>query len=161
MGNGPDGLIVSQTRDRASIHDFEDASFGSGCGVGTLVENAPHVAVALRRPVAVVHARTLFVAGACTNPGGQTFRRRKRCGGGADFGDDLLRRLHTQPRHLWQPLDGVLVRMEQTGQFLNQSIDLLLEELQLLQRHLQEPPVDGLEVRTRAERITQLFRRGA
>jgi hypothetical protein len=39
--------------------------------------------------------------------------------------------------------------------------DLLLEELQLLQRHLQESSVHGLQVRARAEHITQLFRRGA
>ena len=38
MGNGPDGLIVSQARDRAAIHDLEDASFGPGCGVRSLIE---------------------------------------------------------------------------------------------------------------------------
>ena len=51
--------------------------------------------------------------------------------------------------------------MEQTGHLLVQLADLLLEELQLLQRHLQQPSVHRLEVRARAERITQLFRRGA
>ncbi|SRR6266436_1603315 len=89
MGNGPDGLIVSQTRDRATIHDFEDASFGSGCGVGTLVENAPHVAVALRGPMAVVHAGAFVVARAGTNPRGETFLGGKRRCGGTDFGNDL------------------------------------------------------------------------
>ncbi len=38
MGDGPDGLIVSQARDRAAIHDLEDASFGPGCGVRSLIE---------------------------------------------------------------------------------------------------------------------------
>ena len=56
MGNRPDGLIVSQARDAAAIHNLKDACFGSGCGVGRLVENATHVAVAFRRSVAVVHA---------------------------------------------------------------------------------------------------------
>jgi hypothetical protein len=37
--------------------------------------------------------------------------------------------------------------------------DLLLKELKLLQCHLQELAVDGLEIRARVERITQLFRR--
>ena len=46
MGDGPDGLVVSQARDRTAIHDLEDASFGPGCGVGRLIEQAPHVAVA-------------------------------------------------------------------------------------------------------------------
>jgi hypothetical protein len=63
MGNRPDGLIMSQARDAAAIHNLEDASFGPGCGVGRLVENATHVAVAFRRSVAVVHARALIVAG--------------------------------------------------------------------------------------------------
>jgi hypothetical protein len=42
MGNRPDGLIMSQARDAAAIHNLEDASFGPGCGVGRLVENATH-----------------------------------------------------------------------------------------------------------------------
>src|ERR1700692_1534785 len=86
MGNRPDGLVVSQARDRAAIHNFEDASFGPGCGVGALIENTAHVAVALRRPVAVVHASAFVVAGACTNPRGETFLRGKCRGGGTDFG---------------------------------------------------------------------------
>src|SRR5882724_3300812 len=45
--------------------------------------------------------------------------------------------------------------------FLVQLADLLLEELQLLQHHLQKPSVHGLEVRAGTERITQLFRCGA
>jgi hypothetical protein len=38
MGNRPDGLMVSQARDRAAIYDLEDASFGPGCGVSSLIE---------------------------------------------------------------------------------------------------------------------------
>ena len=38
MGNDPDGLIVSETRDRAAIHNFENASFGSGCSVSSLIK---------------------------------------------------------------------------------------------------------------------------
>src|SRR5258706_5409520 len=90
MGNGPDGLVVSQARDRAAIHNVEDTSFGPGCGVGRLVENAPHVAVALPRSVAVVHACALIVAGACTNPRGETFFGRESRFGWTDFRNDLL-----------------------------------------------------------------------
>ena len=91
MGNNSDGLIMSQARDRAAIDNVEDASFRPRCRVGRLVENAPHVAVALRRSVAVVHACALFVAGAGAHPRGETFLRRKRRCSGADFGNDLLR----------------------------------------------------------------------
>jgi hypothetical protein len=38
MGDGPDGLIVSQARDGAAIHDLEEASSGPGCGVRSLIE---------------------------------------------------------------------------------------------------------------------------
>ncbi len=79
MGNDPDGLIMSQARDRATIDNVEDASFRPRCGVGRLVENAPHVAVALRRSVAVVHACALFVAGAGAHPRGKLLGRREDC----------------------------------------------------------------------------------
>ena len=91
MGNGPDGLIMSQARDRAAIDNVEDASFCSRCGVGRLVENAPHVAVALGRSVAVVHACALFVARAGAHPRGETFLGGKGRCHGTDFGNDLLR----------------------------------------------------------------------
>jgi hypothetical protein len=103
MGNRPDGLVMSQARDRAAIHNVEDTSFGPGCGVGRLVENAPHVAVALRGSVAVVYPRTLVVAGASTNPRGETFLGGKGRCRGTDFGNDLLCRVHSQTRHLRQP----------------------------------------------------------
>jgi hypothetical protein len=77
MGDRPNGLIMSQARDRTAIHDLEDASFGPGCGVGALIENAPHVTVALGRSVAVVYAGALFVAGAGAHPRGKLFPRRK------------------------------------------------------------------------------------
>ena len=53
MGNGPDGLIMSQARDRAAIDNVEDASFRPRRGVGRLVENAPHVAITFRGAVSL------------------------------------------------------------------------------------------------------------
>jgi len=53
MGNDPDGLIMSQARERAAIDNVEDTSFRPRCRVGRLAENAPHVAVALGRSAAV------------------------------------------------------------------------------------------------------------
>jgi hypothetical protein len=38
MGNGPDGLIMSQTWDRAAVHHFEDRSFGFYSSVRGLME---------------------------------------------------------------------------------------------------------------------------
>ena len=90
MSSGPDGLLVSQARDRAAIHNLEDTSLGLYGGVRSLIEEAPHVAVALRRPMAVVHARALFFTGAGAHPGGETFLGRKGRCRGTDFGNDLL-----------------------------------------------------------------------
>jgi len=45
MGNGSDGLIVSQAGDGATIHNLEDASFGPGCSIRRLIEYAPHLTV--------------------------------------------------------------------------------------------------------------------
>src|SRR6266702_4204298 len=91
MGNGSDRLVVSQAWDRAAINNLEDASFGPGSGVGRLVEKAPHVAVALRGPMAVVHACTLLIARASAHPRGETFRGGKGFCRGTDFSNDLLR----------------------------------------------------------------------
>jgi hypothetical protein len=59
MSDCPDGLIMSQARDGAAIHNLKDTSFDLYGSVGRLVENTPHVAVALRGSVVVVHTRPL------------------------------------------------------------------------------------------------------
>ena len=64
MGNRADRLFVPQTGYRAAIDDLEDRSLSFHGSVGRLIENSPHGTVALRGPVAVVHARALIVAGA-------------------------------------------------------------------------------------------------
>ena len=118
MGNRSDGLIMSEARDRAAIDNLEDASFGPGRGVGSLVENAPHLAVAVRRSVAVVHTSTLVVARANTHPRGELLCRRKSYCRGTDFGNDLLRGIDTQARYLRQPLNRVMVLAEFAWPFL-------------------------------------------
>jgi hypothetical protein len=63
--------------------------------------------------------------------------------------------------HFRQPLDGILVLAEQTGHLLVQLADLLVDQSQFLQRHLQQPPVDSVQLRTGTQRVAQLFRGGA
>ena len=41
-------------------------------------------------------------------------------GSGTDFGNDLLRGVHSQTGDLRQPFDGILVQAEQTGHLLVQ-----------------------------------------
>jgi hypothetical protein len=68
MGNGPDGLIVPQARYQSAIDDLEDGSFRLGRGVGSLIQNAPHVAIALRGAVTLGYFCTFFLAKACSHP---------------------------------------------------------------------------------------------
>ena len=100
MRNDPNGLIMPEARDATAIDDLEDASFGFYGGVSSLIEQAPHVTVALRRAVTVVHAGALFFAGAGTDPRREAFLGGKRRCGRADFGNDLLRGVHCETRNL-------------------------------------------------------------
>jgi hypothetical protein len=68
MGNGPDGLIVSKARYQSAIGNLENGSFRLGRGVGSLIQNAPHVAVALRGAVTLGYFCTFFLSRACSNP---------------------------------------------------------------------------------------------
>src|SRR4029450_14086384 len=70
VGNHADRLVVPEPRDIAAIEDLEDRPFRFHRGVGRLVEQAPHLTVALRGPVTVVHLRALVRAGAGAHPGG-------------------------------------------------------------------------------------------
>src|SRR5271157_1929440 len=133
MCNRSDSLVVSQTRYQPTIHDLEDASFDFDRGVGTLIENAPHVAVTFRGVVALRHSRALIVSRACANPRRELLRGRKcRCRS-TYFGNDLLRRIHAQTGYLCQPPHGILMLAEQTRHFLVQLADLLLDKSKLLQ----------------------------
>ena len=90
MGNRPDGLIVSQAGHQTAIHYFKDTSFVLDGSIGGLIENPPHVAVALRGAVVGVHSRALFFSRACAHPGGEILGRSKSGCLGTHFGNDLL-----------------------------------------------------------------------
>jgi hypothetical protein len=91
----PNGLIVSQAWYEAAIHDLEDASFRSDRSVGALIENAPHLAVALGGAVALGYSRALFISRARSHPGRQVLLRSKRRRLGTHFGNNLLCRSHS------------------------------------------------------------------
>ena len=78
MRNHPDGLVVLQARHLAAIENGEEASFEFDRGVGSLIENPPHMTVALRGAVALAHVRTLVVAWTGADPGGELSGRGKR-----------------------------------------------------------------------------------
>jgi len=89
-----DGLF--KARYNPTIDDLENASFGHDCGVGTLIENASHMTVALGGMMGLGYSRTLFVPRACANPGRELLVRGKCCWGSTDFGNDLLQ-LNSRP----------------------------------------------------------------
>ena len=91
VSNYSNGLIVPQTRHIAAIENLEDTSFVFDRCIGSLIQNPPHVTVALRRPAAAVHLRALFIPRACAYPRGEMLLGRKGRCGGTHFGNDLLR----------------------------------------------------------------------
>ena len=72
-----------------------------------------------------------------------------------------MRRIHPETGDFGQPLDCILMLPEQTCHLLVQLADSLLDQLQLLERHLHQPAVDRIELRARTQCIAQLRRRGA
>ena len=74
VGDGANRLGMPEARDDPTIHDGKDRPFGLHGGVGGLIEDAPHLAVAFGAAVAVVHTRTLLIAGASAHPGGEMLR---------------------------------------------------------------------------------------
>ena len=153
MGNGPDGLIMSQAWHKATIHNFENASFGHDRSVRSLIEDSSHVATALWRAVAVGYFRAFFVSGTCSHPGREVLAGRKcRCCS-THLDKDLLRRIHTQAGYFRQSLDRLLMLAKQSRHLMVQLADLLLDQLQLLEEHLEQSAVDGLELRARAQRV--------
>ena len=53
-GTRGNGLCVSEARNESAIHDGEDRALGLHGGVRGLIEDAPHLTVALRTAVTVV-----------------------------------------------------------------------------------------------------------
>jgi hypothetical protein len=49
MRNCPNGFVVAEARNETTVDDLEDASFTLSCSIGSLIEKAAHVPVALRR----------------------------------------------------------------------------------------------------------------
>jgi hypothetical protein len=116
--NRSDGLRVAEADDQASIHDFEDAPFGLYRGVRRLIEEAPHLAIAVGRPTAVIDAGAFVVPGTGAHPRGQALRRREGGSRRADFGNDLLSGIDAQAGDGREPLDGILMLAQQLSQFL-------------------------------------------
>ncbi len=113
--NGPDGFIVPEARHQTTIEDLEDASFAFDGSIGSLIQNAAHLAVAFGRAFAVVHARAFFLSWACSHPGDEILRCGEGRRRGTYLGNDLLRRVHPQTGDLGQPLDCILMLAKEAG----------------------------------------------
>jgi len=153
MGNRPDGLLVSQARHQAAIHGLEDASFGFDRGVGTLIENTPHVAVAFRGAVARGNLRTLFVSGACANHEERCFSEGNVAALAPTSARICCAESTPNPGTSASRCTASTCWLQQTRALVVYLADLLFEELQLLQRHLQQSTVDGIELCAGAQRV--------
>src|SRR5205809_4828390 len=120
MGNGSDGSLMSQAHDPTVIQKFEDAALDLHRRIGTLIQDALHVAVALGRAATLVLFRRLLLPRTPSHPRRQLLFTRKAGRLGAYFRDDLLGRIYPESRHLRQPLHLILMGPQQTGHLLFQ-----------------------------------------
>jgi hypothetical protein len=74
VGDGADGLGMSEARHEPTIHHGEDGAPGLDGGIGGLVEDAAHLAIAFRAPVTVVLSGAFLGAGARAHPRGEVLR---------------------------------------------------------------------------------------
>jgi hypothetical protein len=93
--DGPNGLFVVQAQHQTTVQDFENAALAFDGSIGTEIEGAAHVTVALGRACATVHACALFFSRTCPDPGGSFLADSKVFCLGSHFGNDLVRRIDT------------------------------------------------------------------
>jgi hypothetical protein len=93
MRNGSDRFVVSETRHETTIEDLDDTSFVFDGSIGSLIENAAHLTVALGRAFAAVQACALVFARACSYPRDQILGGSEGRCLGTHLGNDLLRRI--------------------------------------------------------------------
>jgi hypothetical protein len=82
-------ICVPSAAPDGDIQDVEDASLNLDGGIGGLIENSPHVAIALRRAVALGHARFLYLR-AMHHPMRELLGGRKNRCHRTGFGHDLV-----------------------------------------------------------------------
>lgn len=69
-----DRLGVAEPQDQPAVHDGEDRTLGLHGGVGRLIEDSPHLSIALVAAMTVVRASTLLAPRAGAHPGHEVLR---------------------------------------------------------------------------------------
>src|ERR1700758_1049796 len=88
MRNDAHCFVMSQAWNETTVHDLEDAPLAFDSSIRSLIESAAHLAVALWRVPAAVHARALFLSRACSYPRGELFGCGESGCLGTHFGDN-------------------------------------------------------------------------
>ena len=86
---------IFQTWLKAAKGDLENPALDLDRGMGSLIQNASHNAVAFGRSGALGYAGALFLSRAYPDPGGELFGGGKGGRRRADFCDDLVRGIHS------------------------------------------------------------------
>src|SRR5450759_444548 len=134
MGDGPDGLLVSQTRQQPAERQLEYAPFGLDRRLSRLIQQSPHMAVPLRRTRAMRLPCALVAARTHPHPRGQRLSHLEcRCFR-THFGDHLHRRIQPETGHFRHALYRVLMLLHEVHGFLFHFLDVRLHQCQLLQR---------------------------
>lgn len=85
--------------------------------------------------MAVVDASALVMTGTRADPRREVLGRWKRRRRGADFRNDLLRRIDPEPRHGRQALHRILMDPQERGELIVQLLLVRVEHLELGERH--------------------------
>ena len=99
--------------------------------IGSLIEKAAHLTVALGGAFAAIYTCGLVFARACSYPRDKILGRREGRCLGTHLGNDLLRRIHSQAWDFRQALHGILMLAQQARDLLVKLADLLLYQLQV------------------------------
>jgi hypothetical protein len=120
-------------RQQTPEHCLKVTALALDGGVRRLVQHSPQIFIAFGGSTAVVLFGTFLFSGTGSHSRGQLPRRRKGTGPSVHFRDDLLRRIHSQSRHVRQSLHGILMGLHNLRDQAVELDDLLINQLQPLQ----------------------------
>ena len=147
MGDGPNRLGVSESDDQPPIHELKDTAFGFHGGICRLIEQPPHLAIAVRRSMTVIDARALVVPGAGADHDAKRFALANVAAVGPTSAM-ICCADHPEAGHGGQPLDGILMDAEQLRDFLIELPEVRLHHFEFVEGHREQVRVNGMHPHT-------------
>src|SRR5215472_11572406 len=137
MSDRPDGLRLSQPGNEAAEQSLEGTAFGADSGPSALIDEASYTPVPLGAMRAFGDSGAFLPARTGARPGNQLRPGSKGSRLRPHDGDDLLRGLGLKAGHLTEPLDDLLVGLQELPEFAFQLSKVLLQQGHFIQLHAQ------------------------